>query len=110
MPEVGQGQHLLLQTFGVANVHPLGQLVHVFEGKTQGLTHVANGALHLVGSDHAGKHRAVPSPLFVHPFDQFLPDVPGKVQIDVRHRPHLVVQETVKGEVELQGVDVGEAN
>ena len=107
VPELGQLQHLQFQFLGVVGVDPLGQLVHALGGQAQRLTQVPDGAFHLVGADHAGQSGPVPAPLPVHPHDQFLPDVAGKVQVYVGHRAQVVGQEPVQGQVVFQWVDVG---
>ena len=42
--------------------------------------------------------------------DQLFPDVAGEVQVDVRDRRHLILQEPVQREVVLHGVDVGQTD
>ena len=110
VPEFGKAQHLGLQVAGVEEVHPLGQLVHILGGKPQGLAQVPDGPLQLVGADHSGEGCMVPAPLLMDSLNQLLPDVAGEVQVDVRHRAHVVGEEPVEGEIELQRVYVGQAD
>ena len=105
--ELRQRHHLLVQIPGVMGVDPLGQLAQVLGGETQGLAHVADGTLDLVGADHAREDGPVGPPLLVHPLDELLTNITWKVQVDVGDRPvHIVVQEAVQRQVELQGIDM----
>ena len=52
----------------------------------------------------------VPAPLFMHAFDQLLPDVPGKVQVYIGDGAHIVGEKTFQREVVFQGVDVRQAD
>ena len=52
----------------------------------------------------------VPAPLFMHAFDQLLPDVPGKVQVYIGDGTHIVGEKTLQREVVFQGVDVRQAD
>ena len=110
VPKLRERPHLRLQVPGAVRVYPLGQLVHILEGKPQGLAQVACGPLQLVGAHHSREGGAVPAPPVVHPYYQLLPDVAGKVQVDIRDRCHVLGQEALQGEVELQGIDVREAD
>ncbi len=47
---------------------------------------------------------------FVHPQDERLADVAGEVEVDVRHRRPLLVEEAAEEEVVAQRVDVREAD
>ena len=105
--EVGQQAHLLPQRDAVPLVHPLGQLAHLVWRQPQGLAQVPHRAAGAVGIDHSGKGRPLPAVFLVHPQDQLLADVAGKVQVDVRHAGQFVVgQEPLQGETVAQGVDV----
>ena len=42
--------------------------------------------------------------------NELLPDIAGEVQVDVGDGGHVLGEEAVQGEVELQGVDVREAD
>ena len=108
--ELGQTLHLRLKLARVSGLHAPRQAVDVLEGKSQRFAQIADGALHPVGAYHAGEDSPVPSPALVHPFDELLADVPRKVQVDVGHGSHVVLQEPLQRQVELQRVDVGEAD
>ena len=47
---------------------------------------------------------------FVDPEDQFFPDIPWKVEVDIRDASHGFVQEAAQKEVRFDRIDVGEAD
>ncbi len=108
--ELRQAGHLLAQVTGSAALAALGQLVQLGFGQAQGLADVADGASDLVGGKRAHQGGVLRAELVVDPQDQLLPDVPREVQVDVRHRGHLLVEEAAQEELVLEGIDVGQAD
>ena len=62
----------------------------VFLGKTEGLAQVLDDALDLVGGDGSGEDGVLRAEVTVDPLDEFVPEAPGKVQVDVGQRGHLL--------------------
>ena len=110
MAELRQRRHLRRQVIGVPRLDPLRQLVQLRLRQAQRLAHVADGGAHLVADDLAHQRRMVGSELAVHAQDQRLPDVAREVEVDVRHRRPLFVEEAPEEEAVAQGVDVREAD
>ena len=73
------------------------------------LAEVAHRALRPVGGEGCDQRRVLLAVALVDPRDQHLADVAGEVEVDVRHRGGLVVEEAAGEELGLHRVDVGEA-
>ena len=81
--EEGQGQHLPFQVGGVVGVELAGEPLQVLLGQPQGLAQVLDDALHRVGADGPGQDGVLRPETPVHPPDEFVPEGPGEVQVDV---------------------------
>src|SRR5215468_4499482 len=109
--ELRRALHLLAQS--PARPVPLTQLcqpVQLDLRQPERLTQVTDRAPDPVARNRGDKRRPVRAPALVHPLDQLLPDVTGKVQIDVRKAVHLLVEETAEKQPVADGVDVRETD
>src|SRR3972149_6596086 len=84
----------------------LPQPVQLRGRQPQRLPHLPHGAADAVGGEGGDEPHVVTPEVLVDAQDQLLADVAGKVQVDVGHRGHLLVQEAPQEEVVLDGVDV----
>ena len=76
--------------------------------QAQRLAEVAHRPPRAVGGEGGDQGRAVGPVALVDPRDQLLADVAGKVEVDVGHRRHLLVEEAAGEQARLDRVDVGE--
>jgi len=110
VPEPGQREHHLPQAPAGPAFAELGQLVQVLERQPQRLADVPHGAAQPVGGERADQRRVLPAVVLVHPLDQRLADVPGKIEVDVGHHLQRLVEKAVDRQAVLNGIDVGQAD
>src|SRR5215472_15897528 len=109
--ELGRALHLLAQSSArPVALTQLGQPVQLDLWQPECLTQVTDRAPDPVARDRGDERRPVRSPALVYPLDQLLPDVTGKVQIDVWKAVHLLVEETAEKQPVADGVDVRETD
>ena len=95
--------------YGVG-IQPTGQSGHLVRGQPQGLAQAPHHSARLVRGEHSGQHGMVPTPFLDDAQYETLTYVPGKVQVDVRHRRALGRQKTVQGQAVVQRINVGQAD
>ena len=77
--------------------------------QTQRLAQLADCATRTVRRERGDERRAIPAVSLVDARDQLLTDIPGEVEIDVRERGQLLVEEPPDHQRVLDRVDVREA-
>jgi len=104
----GHALELLADPGRIPAVGDTSQALELCEGKPERLADVANRATRAIGGE-AGDERGV---LAAVPLgdadDQPLTDVPGKIEVDVWDRGHLVVDEAPERQAGGDGIDVRE--
>ena len=92
-----------------AGGNELGEAIHLSRLHAQRARHVAEGGARLErpeGDDLADRVPAVP---LADVLDHLAPSLETEVEVDVRHGHALGVQEPLEQQIELEGVDVGDA-
>ena len=79
-------------------------------GQAQGLTNVLEDAPDGVGGDGAGEDGVLLAEALMHPSNEFIPQIAGKVQVDVRQQAGVLGDEPLQGEAPLQGVHVADTD
>ena len=92
--ELRKGLQLLLQAPCRTVLRQLGELLQLSQGEFQDLTDFPDCRTKAVGGEGADQTGVLASVFLVDGQDEGFPDVPGEVQVDVRHRVKGLVQET----------------
>ena len=106
---VREGGHLLGDAGGVPAVGEPREPLQLRLRQAERLADVANGAAGAVGSKARDERRVLVAIALRHGHDQLLANVAGEVEVDVRDRGQLVVEEAAQGEVVCDRIDVREA-
>ena len=91
-------------------VELLGEHPQIFLWQPQGLAQVLDDPLHRVGGHGPGQYGELGAEVPVHPLDEFIPECPWEVQVDVGEDGHILGDEAFQGEAPAQGVDVADAD
>ncbi len=91
-------------------VEVLGEEPQVLLGQSQGLAQVLDDALGRVGGDGPGEDGVVLPEVAMHPLDEFVPERPGEVQVDVGELGRVLRDEPLQGEVPTERVHVADAD
>ena len=112
---LGEGAQLRLVLEGLGEGHlgvlghELGDVVRVLEGDVQGPSHVLYDRLRLEGAEGEDLSRAIGAVLPRHVVDHLAAALIAEIDVEVRHRDPLGVEESLEEEVVLERVDVGDA-
>src|SRR6516225_3080016 len=92
----------------VPAVGDAGEPFELGERKPERLADVTDRAAAAVGREGGDERGVTPAVTLGDGDDQLLADVAREVEVDVRHRGELVVEEPAEREVRLDRIDVGE--
>ena len=106
---IGQRGELVADARRVPAVGDPREPLEVGERQPERLADVADRAARAIRRERRDERRVLAPVLLGHADDQLLADVAGKVEVDVRHRRQLVVEEAAEREVGRDGIDVREA-
>src|SRR5581483_3413386 len=95
---------------GPATLGELGQLVDGRLGQAQHLAQVPHRATQVVGGEAAHQRGVVVAVALVDLQNELLPNVAREVEVDVRDRLQLLIEEAVQEELVLYRIHVGEAD
>src|SRR5262249_8715334 len=110
-PELGRALHLLAQSSArPVALTQLGQPVQLHLRQPERLAQVTDRAPDPGAGNPGHQLRPARAPAFVHSLGQLLPDVTGKVQIDVWKVVHLLIEKTAEKQPVADGVDVRETD
>ena len=101
-----QHQHLLADARGVPAVGELREPLEVGERQAERLADVADRAARAIRREARDERRVVVAVLLDDADDQLLADVAREVEVDVRHRCQLPVEEAAERKVVCDGIDM----